>query len=63
MRLPSLANRVSIMDTSMLNTMRTRQTAKWIPAAQTRQFSDSVNCNAVDVQYLDCECVCELTDG
>lgn len=39
MKLPSLASRVSSMDTNMLNTIKTRQMQKWVPAAQTDRGS------------------------
>lgn len=35
---PSLAKRVSIRDTSMLSTSRTRQMQKCVPAAQTQHL-------------------------
>ena len=58
MRLPSSANRVSSMDTIMLNTIKTRQMQKWVPAGQTDRRSEAQAATAA-VCWV---CVCWLTD-
>ena len=58
--LPSVAIPVSTMDTNMLNTRKTRQIQKWVPAAQTDKTVSDSNCHAV--RYVAFVCLC-LTDG